>query len=181
MNLQVHRNLCSAMIYVIICNIYGTSDRDQNAGCPLTWGNRFANGQVKSKAHVPLASYGKWTSRWLCCFQMQHVKCQPDKWLQKNTKMYFNSWTENLSNCVNIMFFSGSSTTEDRSTEHPKFNLTGVRTHDLQVMDSTFHVPETLALTTEPSGTIDHVKGYAFIAISWIISLLGITQIDLEV
>ena len=27
-----------------------------------------------------------------------------------------------------------SSTTWDRSTTHPKFNLTGVRTHDLQIM-----------------------------------------------
>ena len=28
----------------------------------------------------------------------------------------------------------GSSTTKDRSTTHPKFNLTGVRTHNLQIM-----------------------------------------------
>ena len=36
---------------------------------------------------------------------------------------------------------------------NPKFNLIGIRTHDLKTMDSTFHVPETLALTTEPPGT----------------------------
>ena len=31
---------------------------------------------------------------------------------------------------------------------HPKFDLTEVQTHDLQIMDSTFHVPEELVLTT---------------------------------
>ena len=36
---------------------------------------------------------------------------------------------------------------------HHKFDLTGVQTHDLQIIDSTFHVPDALALTTEPSGT----------------------------
>ena len=30
--------------------------------------------------------------------------------------------------------FKVSSTTEDRSTMHPKFNLNGIRTHDLQIM-----------------------------------------------
>ena len=39
-----------------------------------------------------------------------------------------------------------------RSTSHPKYNPTGVRTHDLPTMDSTFHVPEMLTLTTEPPG-----------------------------
>ena len=29
---------------------------------------------------------------------------------------------------------------------HPKFYLTGVQTHDFQIMVSTFHVPETLIL-----------------------------------
>ena len=32
---------------------------------------------------------------------------------------------------------------------HPKFDFTEVQTHDLQIMDSTFHVPEMLALTNE--------------------------------
>ena len=41
----------------------------------------------------------------------------------------------------------------NRSTMHPKVNPIGVRTHDLQIMDSSFCVPETLALTTEPSET----------------------------
>ena len=35
---------------------------------------------------------------------------------------------------------------------HPKFHPTRVGTHDLQTMDSIFHIPETLVLTTEPSG-----------------------------
>ena len=35
---------------------------------------------------------------------------------------------------------------------HPKFDPTGIRTHGVQIMDSTFHVPETLAFTDEPSG-----------------------------
>ena len=35
----------------------------------------------------------------------------------------------------------------------PQVGPTGVQTHDLKIMDSTFHVPEVLILTTEPSGT----------------------------
>ena len=42
----------------------------------------------------------------------------------------------------------------DRSTTHPKLHSTGIRTHDFHIMDSIFHVPEMLALTTEPSGTL---------------------------
>ena len=34
-----------------------------------------------------------------------------------------------------------------------KFDLTGVQTHDLQIMDSISYVSETLVLTTAPSGT----------------------------
>ena len=33
----------------------------------------------------------------------------------------------------------------------PKFDPSGVQAHDIQNMDSTFYVPEMLALTTEPS------------------------------
>ena len=40
----------------------------------------------------------------------------------------------------------------DRSTMHLKLDLAGVQTHDLQIIDSTFHVPEMLVLTTESSG-----------------------------
>ena len=36
----------------------------------------------------------------------------------------------------------------DRNTTHPKFDLTGVRT--FEIIDSTFHDPETLILTNEP-------------------------------
>ena len=36
---------------------------------------------------------------------------------------------------------------------HPKSDLTGDQTHDLQIMDSTSHAPEIIVLTTEPSGT----------------------------
>ena len=36
---------------------------------------------------------------------------------------------------------------------HPKFNPVGIRTHDLQDHDSSFHVTETAALTTWPSVT----------------------------
>ena len=32
----------------------------------------------------------------------------------------------------------------DRSTTHPKLSPTGVQTHDLQIMNNPFHVPETL-------------------------------------
>ena len=40
----------------------------------------------------------------------------------------------------------------DRSM-YPKFDSTGVWTHDLQIMDNTFYVPEMPVLTIEPSGT----------------------------
>ena len=36
------------------------------------------------------------------------------------------------------------------SMTHHKFDVIGVRSHDLQFMDSTFHLPETAVLTTEP-------------------------------
>ena len=48
---------------------------------------------------------------------------------------------------LSIIDFFGSSTTETVLCT-PKFDLTGVRTHDLQLIDSTFHIPETLTLTT---------------------------------
>ena len=41
-----------------------------------------------------------------------------------------------------------------RTTMHFKFNLAGVSAHNLQIMGSTFHDPEMLALTNEPSGTL---------------------------
>ena len=34
-----------------------------------------------------------------------------------------------------------------------KFDANAVQTHDLQIVDSIFHVPKILPLTTEPSGT----------------------------
>ena len=43
----------------------------------------------------------------------------------------------------------GSSTTQDRSTTHPKFNLTGVQTHDFQIM--TVHFMSLRCLMTRPS------------------------------
>ena len=53
--------------------------------------------------------------------------------------------------CILFIIF-GSTATKDRSTMHPKFNPTGVRTHDLQIMTA-FHVTETSTLTTQPSVT----------------------------
>ena len=55
-----------------------------------------------------------------------------------------------LAHILSIDIFS-SSTTWDRSTTNPKFDSTGVRTHDLQIM--TLHVTETPSLTTRPSVT----------------------------
>ena len=52
---------------------------------------------------------------------------------------------------------------------HPKFDLIAkVRTHDLQIMDSTFHVPEMLVLTNGSSGiflksVLPHYLIYAYI------------------
>ena len=41
-----------------------------------------------------------------------------------------------------------------RSSTHPTLHLTGVWNQDFQIMNRALHVPETLALTTEPSGTV---------------------------
>ena len=40
-----------------------------------------------------------------------------------------------------------------RITVHPKFDPSGIWTHDLQIIDCACHVPEMLVLTAEPSGT----------------------------
>ena len=47
----------------------------------------------------------------------------------------------------------GSSTTQDRTTTHLKFDPIGVRTQDFADHDSTFHVTEMPVLTTRPSVT----------------------------
>ena len=44
-----------------------------------------------------------------------------------------------------------------RRTKYLKFDPTGVWTHDLWIMNSTFHVPEMLVLTTEPSEIFTHL------------------------
>ena len=49
-------------------------------------------------------------------------------------------------------YYIGSYLVKVRLTTHSKLNSTGVRTRDLQIMDSTFHIPEILVQTTEPSG-----------------------------
>ena len=46
----------------------------------------------------------------------------------------------------------------NRCTTHPKFYPTGDRTHDLQIMDRTFHVPDMPFLTNRPSGTIRNMS-----------------------
>ena len=51
----------------------------------------------------------------------------------------------------------------------PKFNLTGVQTHDLQIMDSTLHIPETPVVITEPSRTL---PGFCFNSFSVTSSVL---------
>ena len=45
-------------------------------------------------------------------------------------------------NCMNneVRYF-GFKYNLDRSTAHLKFDPTGIQTHDLQIMDSPFHVP----------------------------------------
>ena len=54
----------------------------------------------------------------------------------------------------------------DRNTICPKFDPTGVQTHDLQIIGSTFHVPGTLALTTELSRTSVHLALCLLVVIS---------------
>ena len=59
-----------------------------------------------------------------------------------------------LSFNLNHMF--SSSTTWDRNTTHPKFNPTGVRTHDLQIMTVHFQVSNywSSSFTHEALGTV---------------------------
>ena len=49
----------------------------------------------------------------------------------------------------------------DRTTtcHNCKFDLTAVRTHELQIIPNTFHIPKTLALTTKPSGASNVITG----------------------
>ena len=54
---------------------------------------------------------------------------------------------------LSCMFNSGMTLTQTEIRHTPSSNLPGVQTHYLLIMDSTFHIPEALALTTEPSGT----------------------------
>ena len=69
--------------------------------------------------------------------------------LNANKRLY------QIPSCSHNMF--SSSTTWDRSTTHPKFDPTGVRTHDLQLMTVIFMSTETPSLTTRPSVT-SHVN-----------------------
>ena len=49
---------------------------------------------------------------------------------------------------------------------HPKFDQTSVRAHDLQIMDSAFHVPMMIALTTETRGTLSYRDALLFCLLS---------------
>ena len=51
------------------------------------------------------------------------------------------------------IYVLGSNYDFDRSIRHPKFDPTGVRTHDLQIINSNFHVLETPIVTTRLPGT----------------------------
>ena len=64
------------------------------------------------------------------------------------TKTYHRRWRK----CYKIIFWFKYDF--DRSATHPKLNLTGVRTYDLQIMHSTFYVPATLALINHWSWAI---------------------------
>ena len=46
---------------------------------------------------------------------------------------------------------------------HHMFDPTGFQTNILQIMKSTFHVPEMLVLTTEPPGTSVRLIGCLFL------------------
>ena len=52
------------------------------------------------------------------------------------------------------------------TTMHPKFDLTKVQTHNLQIIDSIFSIPEILILITELSGTLWVIHGHSAAIIS---------------
>ena len=54
---------------------------------------------------------------------------------------------------LKIYFLAQVCLKQKYGTMHPKFDLTRVQTHNLHIMDSTFHISEMLILTTGPSGT----------------------------
>ena len=63
----------------------------------------------------------------------------------------------------------------DRSTTHPMFNPPGIRTHELKIMNNTFHIPEMLALTTEPSETcVAYKLTFANAIISLVVSVIAL-------
>ena len=62
----------------------------------------------------------------------------------------------------------------DKWTTHPKFNPTGVWAHDIQIMDSTFHVHQMLVLTTKSSGLLRvHTIFTSFWIYSYILNVSG--------
>ena len=72
----------------------------------------------------------------------------------------------------------GSSTTQDRSTMHPEFNLNGVRTYDLQIMTVHFMSPNNQAMSDfsdQKDGWMNGVLGhfYALSRLNWAGDSLG--------
>ena len=86
------------------------------------------------------------------------VLCQRYNWLRLGINyILMDQWEEHLSSCS--VFISFIQVHLDTSTMYLKFDSTGVQTHDIQIVDSTFHAPEIFVLTTEPSETARTVRG----------------------
>ena len=85
-----------------------------------------------------------WALFHLCRFSPRHAN-----WTSRTS--------QNRGVCVKVsMLMFGSNMTWDRSSTHPKFDPTRVRTHGLQIMTVLFHGTEMPALTTRPSVTLGY-------------------------
>ena len=91
---------------------------------------------------------------WLCK-SLYFISYSLDPKGTEATNCYFIQHTT-LGHCSVTFFWKGGGFKYnlDKSTMHPKFDLTGVRTHDLWFINSSLHVPERLNLTTEPADWI---------------------------
>ena len=52
---------------------------------------------------------------------------------------------EHAAQCISLVHANGLRIMPQRQTRHPEFNLNGVRTHDLRIMNKTVPAHDTLA------------------------------------
>ena len=92
------------------------------------------------------------------CLAVSHycssLHCTKDKFT--SSKIFLDIVNQEIPICMVNIFVSSMTYTEAQHT-HSKLDLIRFRSHYLQTMNSAFHVPDMLALTTEHRGPYFHV------------------------